>query len=185
MLFWVLKALTWKVGKSPHPPPMCSIHLDDATAAILHQNNHHTPATGGEETEWWSQSVYEDDYWIQFWVTSSFLNTLAWILQQMLFEYFTHACSVVILCLCLSYIKYNAFQSTFSQILWTFVLRLKSWKACEESSLRRQECSLTESSSLLNFWSWWSEANGWVWPGCRGHTSIFFGGHPGIFNEHR
>ncbi len=90
-------------------------------------------------------------FWIQFWVTSSFLNTLAWILQQMLFEYFTHACSVVILCLSMSYIKYNAFQSTFSQKLWTFVLRLKSWKTCEESSLRRQKCSLTESSSLLNF----------------------------------
>ncbi len=34
-------------GESPHPPPMCSIHLDDATAAILHQNAHHTPAY------WW------------------------------------------------------------------------------------------------------------------------------------
>ncbi len=32
---------------SPHPPPMCSIHLDDATAAILRQNAHHTPAY------WW------------------------------------------------------------------------------------------------------------------------------------
>ncbi len=32
---------------SPHPPPVCSIHLDDATAAILHQNAHHTPAY------WW------------------------------------------------------------------------------------------------------------------------------------
>ncbi len=29
---------------------MCSIHLDDATAAIVRQNAHHTPATGGEET---------------------------------------------------------------------------------------------------------------------------------------
>ncbi len=45
-------------GGSPQPPPVCSIHLDDATAAILRQNAHHTPATGGEETEWWSQSVY-------------------------------------------------------------------------------------------------------------------------------
>ncbi len=25
-------------------PPKCSIHLDDATAAIVHQNVHHTPA---------------------------------------------------------------------------------------------------------------------------------------------
>ncbi len=27
-------------GESPHPPPMCSIHLDDATAAILRQSAH-------------------------------------------------------------------------------------------------------------------------------------------------
>ncbi len=32
------------MGESPQPPPMCSIHPDDATAAILHQNAHHTPA---------------------------------------------------------------------------------------------------------------------------------------------
>ncbi len=25
-------------GESPQPPPMCSIHLDDPTAAILRQN---------------------------------------------------------------------------------------------------------------------------------------------------
>ncbi len=34
-------------GESPQPPPMCSIHLDDATAAILHLSAHHTPAY------WW------------------------------------------------------------------------------------------------------------------------------------
>ncbi len=34
-------------GVSPHPPPMCSIHLDDAMAAIVRQNAHHTPAY------WW------------------------------------------------------------------------------------------------------------------------------------
>ncbi len=34
-------------GDSPQPPPMCSIHLDDVTAAILRQNAHHTPAY------WW------------------------------------------------------------------------------------------------------------------------------------
>ncbi len=34
-------------GGSPHPPPVCSIHLDDATAAIVRQNAHHTPAY------WW------------------------------------------------------------------------------------------------------------------------------------
>ncbi len=34
---------------SPRPPPVCSIHLDDVTAAIVHQNtppHTHTPATG-------------------------------------------------------------------------------------------------------------------------------------------
>ncbi len=34
-------------GESPQSPPMCSMHLDDATATILHQNAHHTPAY------WW------------------------------------------------------------------------------------------------------------------------------------
>ncbi len=34
-------------GESRQPPPMCSIHLDDATAAIVRQNAHHTPAY------WW------------------------------------------------------------------------------------------------------------------------------------
>ncbi len=46
-LFWVLKALYIVRRVSPHPPPVCSIHLDDATAAILRQNAHHTPAY------WW------------------------------------------------------------------------------------------------------------------------------------
>ncbi len=38
---------------SPQPPPVCSIHLDDATAATgqRRQCAHHTPATGGEERE--------------------------------------------------------------------------------------------------------------------------------------
>ncbi len=37
-------------GVSPQPPPVCSIHLDDAMAATgqRHQCAHHTPATGGE-----------------------------------------------------------------------------------------------------------------------------------------
>ncbi len=45
-------------GVSPQPPPVCSIHLDDATAATGQrcQCAHHTPATGGEERESWSQS---------------------------------------------------------------------------------------------------------------------------------
>ncbi len=38
---------------SPKPPPVCSILLDDATAATgqWRQCAHHTPATGGEERE--------------------------------------------------------------------------------------------------------------------------------------
>ncbi len=48
-------------GESPQPPPMCSIHLKDATAAILRQNAHHTPATGGEETVMKPISGYGDD----------------------------------------------------------------------------------------------------------------------------
>ncbi len=40
-------------GVSSQPPPVCSIHLDDATAATgqRRQCAHHTPATGGEERE--------------------------------------------------------------------------------------------------------------------------------------
>ncbi len=40
-------------GFSPQPPPVCSIHLDDATAATAQRRQcaHHTPATGGEERE--------------------------------------------------------------------------------------------------------------------------------------
>ncbi len=34
-------------GESPQPPPVCSVHLDDATAAIVCQNAHYTPAY------WW------------------------------------------------------------------------------------------------------------------------------------
>ncbi len=45
-------------GVSPQPPPVCSIHLDDATAATgqRRQCAHHTQATGGEERESLSQS---------------------------------------------------------------------------------------------------------------------------------
>ncbi len=44
-------------GVSPQPPPVCSIHLDDVTAATVQRRQcaHHTLATGGEEREWWSQ----------------------------------------------------------------------------------------------------------------------------------
>ncbi len=82
-------------GLSPHPPPMCSIHLDDATAAILRQNAHHKPAY------WWRQSDGANQ--------------------------------------CMGMIRRP----------------------------------------------WWSEANGRIWSGCRGHTSTLFEIHPGIFNDHK
>ncbi len=45
------KHFTIMWGVSPQPPPVCSIHLDDATVATgqRRQSAHHTPATGGEE----------------------------------------------------------------------------------------------------------------------------------------
>ncbi len=45
------KRFTIMWGVTPQPPPVCSIHLDDATAATgqRRQCAHHTPATGGEE----------------------------------------------------------------------------------------------------------------------------------------
>ncbi len=46
-------------GVSPQPPPVCSIHLDDVTAATVQRRQcaHHTPATGGEERESLRQSM--------------------------------------------------------------------------------------------------------------------------------
>ncbi len=40
-------------GVSPQPPPVYSIHLDDATAATVQRRQcaHHTPATGEEKRE--------------------------------------------------------------------------------------------------------------------------------------
>ncbi len=40
-------------GSLLNPPPVCSIHLDDVTAATGQRSQcaHHTPATGGEERE--------------------------------------------------------------------------------------------------------------------------------------
>ncbi len=32
---------------------------------------------------------------------------------------------------------------------------------------------------------WWSEANGWIWPGHRGYTSTLYEKCHGIFNDHR
>ncbi len=47
-------------GFSPQPPPVCSIHLDDATAVTeqRHQYAHHTPATGGERESHRANQVY-------------------------------------------------------------------------------------------------------------------------------
>ncbi len=52
-LFWALQSALHSKGISPHPPPVCSIHLDDATAAIVRQNPHHTPAY------WWRGDIDE------------------------------------------------------------------------------------------------------------------------------
>ncbi len=53
VLLYTQSALQSCGGVSPQPPPVCSIHLDDATAATgqRRQSAHHTPATGGEERE--------------------------------------------------------------------------------------------------------------------------------------
>ncbi len=46
------KRFTIMWGVSPQPPPVCSIHLDDAMAAAgqRRQCAHRTPATSGEES---------------------------------------------------------------------------------------------------------------------------------------
>ncbi len=51
-------------GVSPQPSPVCSIHLDDATAATgqRRQCAHHTPATGGEERESHWVNQVDGDY---------------------------------------------------------------------------------------------------------------------------
>ncbi len=53
VLLYTQSALQSCGGVSPQPPPVCSIHLDDVTAATgqRRQYAHHTPATGGEERE--------------------------------------------------------------------------------------------------------------------------------------
>ncbi len=58
LLLYTQSALQSCGGISPQPPPVCSIHLDDATVATgqRHQCAYHTPATGGEERESLSQS---------------------------------------------------------------------------------------------------------------------------------
>ncbi len=48
-----LFTIMWGGGVSTQPPPMCSIHLDDATAAT---GQRHQCATGGDERESYSQS---------------------------------------------------------------------------------------------------------------------------------
>ncbi len=59
------KRFTIMWGVSPQPPPVCSIHLDDATAATVQwcQCAHHTPATGGEERESHRANQVDGDYW--------------------------------------------------------------------------------------------------------------------------
>ncbi len=51
-------------GVSPQPSPVCSIHLDDVTAATgqRRQCAHHTPATGGEERESHRANQVDGDY---------------------------------------------------------------------------------------------------------------------------
>ncbi len=53
VLLYTQSALQSYEGVSPQPPPVCSIHLDDAMAATAQRRQcaHHTPATGGEERE--------------------------------------------------------------------------------------------------------------------------------------
>ncbi len=53
VLLYTQSALQSYEGVSFQPSPVCSIHLDDATAATgqRRQCAHHTPATGGEERE--------------------------------------------------------------------------------------------------------------------------------------
>ncbi len=53
VLLYTQSALQSCGGVSPEPPPVCSIHLDDATTATgqRHQCTHHKPATGWEERE--------------------------------------------------------------------------------------------------------------------------------------
>ncbi len=53
VLLYTQSALQSCGGVSPQPPLVCSIHLDDATAARVqrHQCTHHTSATDGEERE--------------------------------------------------------------------------------------------------------------------------------------
>ncbi len=51
---------------SPQPPPVCSIHLDDATAATAQRRQcaHHTQATGGEGRESHRANQVNRDYWV-------------------------------------------------------------------------------------------------------------------------
>ncbi len=76
MLFWVLKALTWKVGKSPHPTPMCSIHLDDVTAPIVHQNAHHTPAY------WWRGDRVMKPISVWGWLVMKPISVSGWLVMK-------------------------------------------------------------------------------------------------------
>ncbi len=48
-------------GESPHPPPVYSIHLDDATAAIFAPERPPHTSLLVERRKWESQSVFGDD----------------------------------------------------------------------------------------------------------------------------
>ncbi len=49
---------------------------------------------------------------------------------------------------------------------------------------RRQSDEANQCMGMIRR-PWWSEANGQIWPGCRGNTPTLFERHPGIFNDHR
>ncbi len=84
-------------GVSTQPPPMCSIHLDDATAATGQRHqcatggeeresrsqssvcSYHTPATGGEERESWSQSSVCSYHTINRWRGERVIEPIKWM----------------------------------------------------------------------------------------------------------
>ncbi len=49
---------------------------------------------------------------------------------------------------------------------------------------RRQSDEANQCMGMIRR-PWWSEANGWIWSGCRGYTLLFSERYSGIFNNHR
>jgi len=45
-------------GESPQPPPMCTIHLDDASAAIIVSEHPTDTSLLMERRQWWIQLVW-------------------------------------------------------------------------------------------------------------------------------